>query len=185
MTEITKVYKKKKIDLKNLDTTNLLTGEINEFSNDTVYKVIETNQVEYSFDSYVYANTIRIQSIVKEGIKLGDLGLLMAITVKLQPNYNVCMMDDETPHTTKSISMMINYSVDRTKAKLDNLVASGILAYAKIPGKMGDKKVYIVNPIYVRLGKTFSNYLPALFYRSSKEGKVLAEIKSSVDKTIK
>lgn len=181
MDKITKVTRREKIDFKDKQITDLTTGEIIELSNDDVYRTIDTHQVQYHFDFYMTTNTERVQSLIESGISLGDLGLLMAISVKLLPVQNICMMDDKTPHTTKSISELIHYSVDRTKTKLDNLISFGVLAYEKIHWKNGSKKVYIVNPYYIRRGKIFVNYIPTLFPRSAKEGKVLSEIKTSLE----
>lgn len=184
MDKTTKRTRREKIDFKDTQITNKITGEIIDLSNESVYKTIETDQIEYHYDSYVYTNTERVQSLLESGISLGDLGLLMAISVKLLPVQNICMMDDKTPHTTKSIAELIHYSVDRTKTKLDNLIELGVLAYEKIHWNKGSKKVYIVNPYYIRRGKIFTNYIPTLFYRSAKEGKVLSEIKTSMEESM-
>lgn len=184
MDKITKVTRREKIDFKDTQITNKITGEIIDLSNDNLYRTIDTDQIEYHYDSYVYTNTERVQSLLESEISLGDLGLLMAISVKLLPVQNICMMDDKTPHTTKSISECIHYSVDRTKTKLDNLIELGVLAYEKINWNKGSKKVYIVNPFYVRRGKIFTNYIPTLFYRSAKEGKVMSEIKTSLEESL-
>lgn len=162
MEEITRLYRKKKLDLEDLEITDKKTGEIKEFSKGSITQTFVTNQVLYNYQSFVYLNTIRLTELVNN-IKPGDLALLVTISLNLLYNYNICMLDKEKPHTTSSISKIIGNSVQATKVKLDRLVALGVLAYQKIPGRKDLGKVYIVNPLYIKLGDKHSESLPKIF----------------------
>jgi len=163
MDKITQVYIYKKINIQDFDIANKVTGETNEFASGSLNQMIKTNQVKYDYGSFIYLNTNKLSLLLENGITLSDLGLLTAISKNLLFNYNICMLDDEKPHTTNSISKIIGYSEQRTKIKLHTLVELGVLAYQKIPGRKDFGKVYIVNPLYIRIGEKFSDSIPEMF----------------------
>ena len=163
MEKIKRVKKRERIDLKNMETVNKITGEINELENAYIYRDVDMKQVEYSCDHYFYANTDRISFLLRNGMDLSEIGLLMAISIRLKPALNICMQNDDKPHTTNSISKIIGFSQDRTKKKLDKLVESGVIGYQKIKGHETLGKVYHVNPHYLKIGYKYSDVIPILF----------------------
>lgn len=181
MEKIQRVKKREKIDLKDLETINKITGEVDEFKNAYIYRDINLKVVNYHCDHYVYVNTERIFSLIKNEMNLSEIGLLMAISIKLKPLLNICLQDDDKPHTTSSISKIIGYSQHRTKKKLDKLVELGIIGYQKIQGHEGLGKVYHINPHYVRIGYNYSETIPILFNNTIEEYKRNKLIKQSFD----
>jgi hypothetical protein len=182
MEKIKRVKKRVQIDLKNIETYNKITGEVNELENAYIYRDVDTKQVIYDCDHYVYVNTERLSSLIKNGMDLSEIGLLLAISIRLMPALNVCLQNNEKPHTTKTISLLINYSQNRTKKKLDKLVELGVIAYQKILGHEKLGKVYHVNPHYVRFGYKYSDVIPPLFYDTIEEHKRNTRAKEILEK---
>lgn len=171
MEKITKVYKNERVILKNTETHDTTTGEIIDLENAYLSRLIDLKLVEYHYDHYVYLNTNRLSQLIKHGVDLSEIGLLMAISIRLKPILNVCLQNDDKPHTTRSISELIGYSQDRTKKKLDKLVDLGIIGYQRIKGHEDLRKVYHVNPHYVRIGYNYSEEIPVLFNDTIEEKK--------------
>jgi len=73
-------------------------------------------------------------------------------------------MEGDHPHTTKSISLLINNSPQATKNKLNSLIELGILYHGEIKEKKSWGKVYILNPHLVRKGKILKGYLKEIFF---------------------
>lgn len=167
MEKITRVKRKQIVDLKGRSVADIKTGEIFNFSDlENVTKEIPTHEVKYSYDEFAYFNTGKLKLLLNNddnSIKLIELALLFVLSCNLSFGHNICMMDVERPHNTKSISEIINYSEQATKKLLNRLVKSGVLAYEKFPGKKDFGKVYIVNPYYVRIGEKFSDLIPGFF----------------------
>jgi DNA-binding MarR family transcriptional regulator len=186
MEKITKVYKEDRIMLKNTETHDTTTGVVIDLGSAYVYRLSDTKLVKYDCDHYVYLNTNRLSELIKYGMDLSEIGLLMAISIRLKPILNVCLQIDDKPHTTRSISELIGYSSDRTKKKLDKLIELGIIGYQRIKGHEDLRKVYHVNPHYVRIGYNYSEEIPVLFndtIEEKKRAKNLIKVKKRFHRT--
>lgn len=115
---------------------------------------------------YVYLDTSKVSILIKNGIKQVDLALIVSLSSNLylynNIGYNICMEGDH-PHTTKSISLLINNSPQATKNKLNNLIDLGLLYHGEIKEKKGWGKVYVLNPHLARKGKILKGYLKEIF----------------------
>jgi hypothetical protein len=182
MEKITRVRTKQRIDMKNFESFSKSTGERVDFTNEYIYRDVDMKQVIYDCDHFVYVNTERISSLIKNGMDLSEIGLLMVISIRLKPVLNVCMQYDDKPHTTNSISKIIGYSQDRTKKKLDKLLESGVIGHQKIQGHENLGKVYYINPHYVRFGYKYSDIIPPLFYDTIEDHKRYKSVKKILEK---
>ncbi len=115
---------------------------------------------------YVYLDTDKLSILIKNGIKQVDLALITSLSNNLyfynNIGYNICMEGDH-PHTTKSISILINISPQATKNKLNSLIELGLLYHGEIKEKKAWGKVYVLNPHLVRKGKILKGYLKVIF----------------------
>jgi predicted transcriptional regulator len=162
--------KKEYIDKKFASSINELvdpkTGEIFDLKKSNLIIRKETGNFSINSSSYVYLDTLKLSILIKNGIKQVDLALLITLSSNLHyynnAGYNICM-DDDNPHTTKSIGLLINNSPQATKNKLNNLIDLGLLYHGEIKEKKGWGKVYVVNPHLVRKGKSVKKYLGEIF----------------------
>jgi hypothetical protein len=98
-----------------------------------------------------------------------ELGFLMLISTNLFSFHNICMKDDNTPHTADSIGESIGETRQNVKLKLDRLEKMNILARVTFPDMRHLKEVLVVNPHILRKGKDFNEYLLNVFYDFAKK----------------
>lgn len=163
MESIIRKTKTARVSFKNIQTANTVTGELNEFADLTMLRQEATNEVEYRYSTFVVLNTLRLMNLLKDGIKQCDLALITSISLNMRYGYNICMMDGEIPHDTKSIAELINEKEQSVRRKLKRLINLGVIAHQKMPWLQNLGKVYIVNPLYIKIGKHHSDALPGIF----------------------
>lgn len=143
------------------------TGETFDISNAILLKKTEIGKFSISYSSFIFLNTEELKLLLVAGIKDVDLALLISMSSNLVTGKNICLRDDDTPHTTASIGKLINNSEQSTKLKLNRLVKEGLLHYGVLEKKEGFGKVYIVNPHLIKKGINFSFFLQKLFNEST------------------
>lgn len=163
MGSIKRKTKTVKVSFKNIDTINTVTGELNEFADFTMLRQENTNKVVYTYESFVFLNTFRLISLLNDGLKQCDLALLITISTNLRYEYNICMKDGEKPHDATSIAELVKESVQSVRRKLKRLIKLGIIAHQKMPWLHNMGKVYIIDPIYIKIGADQSDALPGIF----------------------
>lgn len=124
---------------------------------------VNSNKINYTYNKYFHLDTTRLRHLLRSGIKQIDLALVISMSGNLEDDLNICLRDDDTPHTTASIGKLINNSEQSTKLKLNRLVKKGLLHYGVIKKKQGFGKVYIVNPHLIKRTKFFISFLAELF----------------------
>ena len=143
-----------------------ITGEYFDLKKTNLISREETGNFSINSSSYVYFDTYKMSILIKNGIKQVDLALIASLSSNLylynNIGYNICM-ENEHPHTTKSISLLINNSPQATKIKLNSLIELGILYHGEIKEKKSWGKVYVLNPHLVRKGKILRGYLKEIF----------------------
>jgi hypothetical protein len=163
MESIKRRTKTARVSFKNIQTVNTVSGELNEFADFIMLRQEATNEVEYQYSSFVVLNTFRLMSLLKDGIKQCDLALITSISLNMRYGYNICMKDSETPHDAKSIAELIDEKEQSVRRKLKRLIKLGVIAHQKMPWLHNLGKVYIVNPLYIKIGKHHSDALPGIF----------------------
>ena len=166
MGTIKKEYKDKKFAANIDELVDPKTGEIFDLKEINLIIRKETGNFSINTPSYVYLDTYKLSILIKNGIKQVDLALLISLSINLHyynnAGYNICMEDDH-PHTTKSIGQLINNCPQATKNKLNSLIKLGLLYYGEIKEKKSWGKVYILNPHLIRKGKFLKKYLKEIF----------------------
>ena len=162
--------KKEYIDKKfapNIDELHdLKTGEVFNLKKTNLISREATGNFSINSPSYVYLDTDKLSILIKNGVKQVDLALITSLSSNLylykNIGYNICMEGDH-PHTTKSISLLINNSPQATKNKLNSLIELGLLYHGEIKEKKSWGKVYVLNPHLTRKGRILKGYLKVIF----------------------
>ena len=116
----------------------------------------------YDYDKYFHIDTNNIKKLITSGIKLVDLALLITMSSNLEQEFNICLDQNDKPHTSKSLSKLTKSSQKSVKEKLDTLVDNGFLyhGYARRK-KFG--KVYIINLHFVKETQSFDSSIREFF----------------------
>ena len=139
---------------------NKTTGEVEEFEKETkVFTTKLTGDVEYSSKNYSYLDNDKLIELINRGIKYNELGVLITLSVQLLKRYNICMYDDSTPFTTKTLSEVLKITPQATRNIIRRLIELNVLAHATIKEMQHLGKVYIIDPQLIRKGKQFSGKL--------------------------
>ena len=120
------------------------------------------NLVLYKYHKFFHIDTNSLKKTINYKIKLVDLALLIIISSNLEQDFNICLDQNDKPHTTKSLSKLTNSSQKSIKDKLVKLVDNGFLYYGSTKKKKFGK-VYIANIHFVKESKTFDSSVKELF----------------------
>lgn len=167
MGEIKEVTKSKQIRVESGELANPETGELLDVSDGALYKVERTNMVKINYKQYVYVDTERIRLSFQKGVSQSLMGFLIMLSSDLMMEYNICMIDKETPHTTKSIADLVGETEQSARRKLNDLKSLGLLYEGPLNRF---SKVFVLNPHFVKKGVEFNKRLTVLFDDIKKEG---------------
>jgi hypothetical protein len=143
-----------------VDTT---TGETIDISGTNVMVRTSTGEITISSKAFVYLDTDKLSILLANGIKQVDLALLMTISSNLLIGSNICMNNDDNPHTTSSIAKLIINTDQAAKIKLNRLEKLGVIHYGILKENKNLGKVYIVNPHIIRKGVKLKGSLGSIF----------------------
>ena len=163
MGNIVSRYKDKRIYTEDSDLVLSKTGETIDITNGTIYKRTSTGEITVNYKEYVYMDTEKIRILLGQGLSQVELALLITISNNLLIGQNICMQDDELPHTTKSFANLIGNSQQATKKKLNILISRGLLYYGKVFKEHKYGKVYVINPHIIKKGHKLNENLISLF----------------------
>lgn len=149
--------------LLNGNLANIETGEIHDNNNGAIYQDVKDGTKSINYQSYFYSDAVAVHNLIKKGITQVELGLLFAISTGLKIDYNNCMLNEETPHSTKSIAKKIGESPQSVKKKLNSLVDMNAIVYDEIYKIFSYGKVYIVNPHIIKKGRNIKPELLEVF----------------------
>jgi hypothetical protein len=139
---------------------NKTTGEVEEFEKETkVYTSKLTGDVEYSSKNYSYLDNDKLIELLNKGIKYNELGVLITLSVQLMKRYNICMYNDSTPFTTKTLSDILKITPQATRNIIRRLIELNVLAQVTLKEMKHLGKVYIIDPQFIRKGKLFNGKL--------------------------
>ena len=136
---------------------NQATGEVLSFKEgDYVTTSTPTSMDVYSSKIYNYIELETLKRIQTLDLKAQELGLILILVTSLEFKTNICLKEEGTPFSTKTIASRLGYSQQYVKALLNNLIKTGVLYKGKIKeSKYPSKDVYILNPHLIRRGKNF------------------------------
>lgn len=159
MGRVKQVYK----DTKVKEIVNIETGEIIDVSDLGYIQRNKADYNEYSSKLYFNVDTDQLFKLMANGIKQVELALLISISSNLMIKTNVCMINDEKPHTTESIAKLIGTTTQSVKRNLKSLQKLGVLHYGILKENKMLGKVYIVNPHIIRKGRKMKQSLGTIF----------------------
>ena len=159
MGRVKQVYK----DTKVREIVNIETGEIIDVSDLGYIQRNKADYNEYSSKLYFNVDTDQLFKLMANGIKQVELALLISISSNLMIKTNVCMINDEKPHTTESIAKLIGTTTQSVKRNLKSLQKLGVLHYGILKENKMLGKVYIVNPHIIRKGRKMKQSLGTIF----------------------
>lgn len=122
-----------------------------------------TGKINVTYYDYLYLNLQSLTKILSKGITQVELGLLISISSNLLKNENICMQDNDEPHTAKSIGKIIGNTKHAVKTKLNSLIKLDLLSYSKTRIGLRYKKVYRINPFLLKKGIDLKDDLAELF----------------------
>ena len=156
-------YKDTKLNTTNKMLVDSETGEIVEIGNINVMARTSTGEISINSKTFVYLDTDKLSILLANGIKQVELALLMTISSNLLLGSNICMINDDNPHTTLSIAKLIGNTEQAVKLKLNRLKHLGVLHYGIMRENKRLGKVYIVNPHIIRKGVKLKGSLATIF----------------------
>jgi len=143
------------------------TGETFDISNSVLLKRTSKGEFSISYPSYNYINIDKLRDLIIAGIKDVDLALILCMSLNLIKGQNICLAENDDPHSTASIAKMINQKEQPVKMKLNRLIELGLLYYGVVKQIGYNVKVYVVNPNFLKKGQIFNIFLNELFDGSS------------------
>jgi predicted transcriptional regulator len=139
------------------------TGEVIDISYTGLIERKSTDEISINSKAYVYLDTEQLFTLLANGIKQVELALLISISNNLMIGSNICMINDEKPHTTESIAKLIGTTTQSVKLKLNSLVKIGVIHHGIMKENKRLGKVYIVNPHIIRKGHKMKQSLGTVF----------------------
>lgn len=161
-----KVYrgnKIKKINITGNEIADTETGEIFDVRNKNIVELKQEDHITFNSRSYVYLDTEDLFALIKKGISQVELALLITLSSSIMMGSNICMLDEDEPHTTKTIATLVNETPQSVKNKINRLIETGALYYGTMREHKRLGKVYIINPHILRKGTKFKVSLGELF----------------------
>jgi hypothetical protein len=156
------IYRNVALDPSKFTLLDKETGEEIGYEKGSINQIKETKLVRIDFKNYVYHDTDKLIELPQKGLKLHHIGLLSVLAANIRYGNNAVVNSENVPLSTKDISIIIGKSENATKVLLNELEKFGLLYYGKIYDFK--KKVYILNPHFVRKGKNFSKNIIGLFF---------------------
>ena len=150
-------------DSKAKEIIDYKTGEVIDISYTGLIERKSTDQISISSKTYVYLDTEQLFTLLTNGIKQVELALLISISNNLMIGSNICMINDEKPHTSESIAKLIGTTTQSVKLKLNSLVKIGVIHHGIMKENKRLGKVYIVNPHIIRKGHKMKQSLGTVF----------------------
>lgn len=139
------------------------TGEIIDVSFAGLIERKNTNDITFNSKAFVYLDTDQLFILLANGITQVELALLVTISNNLMLGSNICMINDDKPHTADSIAKMIGTSRQSVKLKLKSLQKIGAIYHGIMKENKRLGKVYIVNPHIIRKGHKMKQSLRTTF----------------------
>jgi hypothetical protein len=177
MAKVTYRYKDKKLP-KNQEIIDKTSGEVIANAGN-IFRRESTGKINMDYEEYVYLELKSLRSVLSNGIKQVELGLLITLCTNLMHEENICMQDNGEPHTTSSIASLIDHSPQSTKAKLNRLIEMNLLDHSKAKYGFKEKKVFRINPHIIKKGRHLNAKLPQLFNDVSKSTSPQSSLKNS------
>jgi DNA-binding MarR family transcriptional regulator len=150
-------------DTKVKEIINTDTGEVIDVSQMGLLQRSSADYISYHSTAYFYLDTEQLYKLLANGIKQVELALLITISSNLMMKTNVCMINDDKPHTTESIAKLIGTTQQSVKRNLKSLEKLGVLHYGILKENKRLGKVYIVNPHIIRKGHKMKQSLGTTF----------------------
>ena len=149
------------------EIVDVATGEQFDISNSTLLKKTSRGEFSVNYSSFNYINNDKLRDLITAGIKDVDLALILCMSLNLIKGQNICLAENDEPHSTASIAKMINQKEQPVKMKLNRLIELGLIYYGVVKQIGYNSKVYVVNPNFLKKGKTFNIFLKELFAGST------------------
>jgi len=159
------IFKTKVIDPRKVSIYDKDSGEeiYQEFKGVLTIKE-STNLVSLSYNNYVYLDSDKVIYFSKLGLKLHHLGLIGFLSSTIKYNNQACVDEIGEPLSTKKIALLIGKSENATKALINDLEICGLIWYGRLSEYK--RKVYVLNPYFVRKGTKFSKLVVSKFFEN-------------------
>ncbi|MEN8858231.1 MAG: hypothetical protein ABF260_09235 [Flavobacteriaceae bacterium] len=146
---------------------DIATGEQFDISNSTLLKKTSRGEFSVNYSSFNYINNDKLRDLIAAGIKDVDLALILCMSLNLIEGQNICLAENDAPHSTASIANMIGQQQQPVKMKLNRLIDLDLLYYGHVKQIGYNRKVFVVNPNFLKKGKIFNIFLKELFTGST------------------
>lgn len=139
------------------------TGETFDISNSVLLKRTETGRISINYVLFNFINSKKLIDLLFLGIRDVDLALLICMSLNMTKGENICLEDNDDPHSTASIAKMIGQTIQATKTKLNRLLKLELLYYGVVNHRRDSGKVYVINPNILKNGNYSKVFLKELF----------------------
>lgn len=160
------VIKDSSIEKLNINGDTVLNTETGEYFDISYKNLVELKKKEHiriNSKSYVYLDTEDLLALIEKGISQVELALLVTLSTNIMMGSNICMLDEDEPHTTKTIAKLVKESQQSVKNKINRLIKIGALYHGIMAEHKRLGKVYIINPHIIRKGVKLKESLGTLF----------------------
>lgn len=153
----------KKVEINSQEVADTQTGEIFDLKNMNLVDFQSADYINIDSKTYFYVDTNDLFALILKGITHAELGLLIILATSIQSGSNICMLNKDDPHSTKTIAKLVNCSVQSVKGKINRLIKLDALFYGVVPEQKRLRKVYVINPHVLRMGRKFNKSLATIF----------------------
>ena len=167
MGSIKVLYSYTQLNISGNEIADTETGETFDMSNSVLLKRTETGKISISYPFYNFINSKKIIDLIESGIKDVDLALLICMSLNILKGENICLNNNDDPHSTDSIAKMIGQTIQATKVKLNRLINLDLIHYGTINHRRNLGKVYVINPNILKKGNLSRVFLKKLFKGSN------------------
>lgn len=167
MGDIKVSYNYTQLNISGNEIADTETGDRFDISNSVLLKRTETGKISISYPFYNFINSKKLIDLIVSGIKEVDLALLICMSANMSKGENICLKNNDDPHSTGTIAEMIGQTIQATKAKINRLIKLDLLHYGIVNHRRNSGKVYVVNPNILKNGILSKVFLKEFFKGSS------------------
>jgi hypothetical protein len=172
MNTITKIKKNSKLipdQYVNIETGELLSSEVK--NNITITMKEGTNQFIINSDEYVTFSSEAMIYLAKEFSNV-DIARVFKMGNMLKGDCSVISQNNNHPHTSDTLAVKLNMSIDEFYKMVKRLFNKNVLSYCVCAPSGYVQKIYMLNPYIARKRKTINCELSMFFRDITKDGEI-------------
>lgn len=127
----------------------------------------EPKYITFNSDEGIFIDSKALAHVSKL-LSNNELSKVLKIADTVKTPHNILYDEEGLPHTPESLSVYIEFSINKFYTLMKKLVKKGIMAYVVCAPSGYVRKVYMLNPTFIRKGKKFNVWSTDIFPDLSK-----------------